>query len=233
MVIFAYGAAMAAGDWTRASMYLNFLQSFWTEVGLDVKQYAISQGATMAAVNLIPDTLNVDGAFSLNTAKVVEASLLLNFGSAAAPLIGTTPTGAGGVALWFQTKVAPLAPPTSGAWALWNATKDSTSAALTNNVISQKALAYWTGGIDAMNTVANEIQPTPGVPPQPVAPVPGGLPTITPHGGDVITVTGGSTKTPGWVKFLGVAVLVGAVAGVGWYVVKKRPDLFRSRSKGR
>lgn len=235
-VLFAYGAAMAAGDWTRASMCLHFFQAFWTNVGFEAKRYALAHGATSSAVSGIPDDLTVDGIFGVNTAKVASAVLLLSFGTPASSAAAATPTNASGVALWFQRQVAPLAVPTSAAWFLWQKVQALTTAQLSGDAISRIALAYWNGqteviidpGAPATTTSTPDTSPGTGV-----APVPGGLPTTPAPQPTTFAITGVAGATPWWVWAGGAAAVLGVSAGVWYYFGKNRPDLFKSRKRRR
>lgn len=229
---------MSAGRWDLASAYLYQFQGVWTVYGEMAKAYALDHGATVASVNAIPSDLSGDGALGVQTAKVIHAVLLLMYGAAAIDAGNSTPTAAGGVSLWFRTKVAPLAPPSDGHWAIWNATQSASASDLANDLVGQVSATYMTGGATALA----HFEATPRVtPPSPdtnpgsgsaPVPTPTQLPT-TPRGGTTISITGSSAKVPTWIWVAAGGVALGAAVGVGYYVVKNRPDLFRSRRKKR
>ena len=231
-VLFAYGAAMAASDWARASICLSFFQSFWTNAGTGAKRYALANGATPASVSAIPDDLTADGIFGVNTAKVAAAVLLLEFGGPAQAAADATPTNASGVALWFQRSVSPLAPPTSAAWFLWRQIQGLSAASLSADAVSRIALAYWNGQTEVMIDpgAPSTTTPTPNTNPGTgTAPMPTRLPTI--QQGTTIAVTGQANATPWWVWAAGGTVLLGAVVGGFYYIGKHRPDLFKAKKK--
>jgi len=230
-LVFAYGSAMASSDWARASAYLTALQAFWIDNGYMVKRYAAAHGATAAGIAAVPDELTGGGMLDTPTHIVIVFVLLVAFGTAAQAAATAMPGDAASIGLWFQRQAAPLAAPASEIWGLWNQTRSSS---LTTNAIDDAVSAAFAGGAPSVGTPG--INPAPPVvnPGTGVAPVPGGLPTVSPTRTlPALSVTGVGSKTPTWVWWLGGAVTVGAVAALGWYVVTKRPDLFRSRARRR
>jgi len=239
-IVLAYGSAVS-GPGRRldlASVYLSLFQDAWSAYSADWKRYVIGTGISAAALASagIPDTLTADGVLGTNTAKVVAGVLGVSFGAASHDAVINTPTNISGVPVWFATKVVPLAPPADGRWAIWNMTKLASVSDISNNVVGQVVAQAMSGGLHSLLTFTAEpstTTPTPNTNPGTgTAPVPGGLPTVRPIQTDTI-ITAGTGQVPTWVWVAGGGVFLGAVVGVGYYLMKKRPDLFRSRAKKR
>lgn len=230
----AFALSMQSGDMLKASNCLAVFQVLWNASGYaSVDAIMTLRGVAPAAISALPRTLPVPGSGialgGLDRGTKGAIISVLAFGGVSASALSafiSLPTA--NIPLWYAINVAPAFAPTDAVFCVWRAIQG------TPGMTAQAVL----------NAAGNCASAAAGGPPAPVppdtnpgtsppVPTPDHLPTTPIITLPTLTITGSSSKVPTWVWVAAGGVALGAVVGVGYYVTKNRPDLFRSRKKRR